>query len=243
MNETKTERNEKKRVRKTRTRRSNETKEFLSFRFSHFDVCVVSARLFFSHNACSFVTDCQIFTKWLIRAYFFYYFRVVNRWNKRTGAIATPASYYVKFEDGIKKKKSSQNNFSIWRFMGDFLDLVALTSNSSFDGHAAPSNDSQFEDIRFHDGHLVSIVTYSILLVISTVGNLTVLTAIWRRRRKSRTRINTMLMHLAIADLSVSIFSIILYPQLRITFPILKIFKRSKNPRKLLRMAKSWELV
>ncbi|XP_065209395.1 adipokinetic hormone/corazonin-related peptide receptor variant I-like [Planococcus citri] len=59
-------------------------------------------------------------------------------------------------------------------------------------------------ELRFNEGHIVTIVTYSILIVISTIGNITVLTAMWRRRRKSRTRINTMLMHLAIADLIVT---------------------------------------
>lgn len=59
-------------------------------------------------------------------------------------------------------------------------------------------------DLSFNEGHVVTIVTYTILIIISTIGNVTVLTAMWRRRKKSRTRINTMLMHLAIADLLVS---------------------------------------
>ncbi|XP_043483307.1 gonadotropin-releasing hormone II receptor-like isoform X1 [Leptopilina heterotoma] len=59
-------------------------------------------------------------------------------------------------------------------------------------------------DMQFNDGHVVSIITYSVLMVISAIGNITVLVLICQRRRTSRTRINTMLMHLAIADLFVT---------------------------------------
>lgn len=61
-------------------------------------------------------------------------------------------------------------------------------------------------ELLFNDGHRVTIVTYSILMVISTIGNITVLTAMWRRRQKTGPQINTMLMHLAIADLLVSLY-------------------------------------
>lgn len=59
-------------------------------------------------------------------------------------------------------------------------------------------------DMRFNDGHVLSIVVYSILMVFSAIGNITVLVLILRRRRKNPSRINTMLMHLAIADLLVT---------------------------------------
>lgn len=59
-------------------------------------------------------------------------------------------------------------------------------------------------DMRFNDGHMLSIVVYSILMVFSAIGNTTVLVLIIRRRRTSPSRINTMLMHLAIADLLVT---------------------------------------
>lgn len=59
-------------------------------------------------------------------------------------------------------------------------------------------------DMRFNAGHVVSIVTYSVLMIISAVGNITVLALLLRRRgNAARTRINTMLIHLAIADLLV----------------------------------------
>lgn len=58
-------------------------------------------------------------------------------------------------------------------------------------------------DMRFNEGHLVSIVTYSVLMVVSIVGNVTVLVLILKKRSSNRSRINTMLIHLAIADLMV----------------------------------------
>lgn len=58
-------------------------------------------------------------------------------------------------------------------------------------------------DMRFNEGHIVSIVIYSVLMVISAVGNTTVLVLITRRKRISKSRIHIMLMHLAIADRSV----------------------------------------
>nr|CAD7455805.1 unnamed protein product [Timema tahoe] len=58
-------------------------------------------------------------------------------------------------------------------------------------------------DMVFNSGNVVSIVTYSILLIISSVGNITVL-IILRRKKTKRSRINLLLMHLAIADLFVS---------------------------------------
>ncbi|XP_050538062.1 adipokinetic hormone/corazonin-related peptide receptor variant I isoform X2 [Daktulosphaira vitifoliae] len=73
-----------------------------------------------------------------------------------------------------------------------------VTNTSVFDINNLPY------ELRFNDGHIVTIVTYSILMVISAIGNITVLTIILRRRRKAGTRIHAMLMHLAIADLFVT---------------------------------------
>lgn len=60
-------------------------------------------------------------------------------------------------------------------------------------------------DMRFNEGHIVSIVFYSVLMIISAIGNTTVLILITCRKRVSKSRIHIMLMHLAIADLLVSI--------------------------------------
>ncbi|KAJ8673744.1 hypothetical protein QAD02_005006, partial [Eretmocerus hayati] len=60
-------------------------------------------------------------------------------------------------------------------------------------------------DMQFNEGHVLSIVGYSILMVFSAIGNISVLTLLLRRRGNIvRTRINIMLIHLAIADLLVT---------------------------------------
>ncbi|XP_066599951.1 adipokinetic hormone/corazonin-related peptide receptor variant I-like isoform X2 [Prorops nasuta] len=74
------------------------------------------------------------------------------------------------------------------------------------DSYQAPVNDSYEElpiDMRFNQGHVVTIVTYSILMVISAIGNTTVLVLILRMKRKPGKTypLIMMLMHLSIADL------------------------------------------
>lgn len=61
-------------------------------------------------------------------------------------------------------------------------------------------------DMRFNDGHIVTIVTYSILMMISAAGNITVLIMTIIRRQRSKSRIHTLVMHLALADLLVSTY-------------------------------------
>lgn len=63
-------------------------------------------------------------------------------------------------------------------------------------------------DMRFNEGHVITIITYGILMILSAVGNITVLILIRRKKRISKSRIHTMLMHLALADLFVSIYTI-----------------------------------
>ncbi|XP_019882946.1 gonadotropin-releasing hormone II receptor isoform X2 [Camponotus floridanus] len=60
------------------------------------------------------------------------------------------------------------------------------------------------DDLRFNSGHLVTIVTYSILMVISAAGNITVLIMTIIKKRKSKSRIHILIMHLSIADLLVT---------------------------------------
>lgn len=82
-------------------------------------------------------------------------------------------------------------------------------------------------DMRFNDGHRLSITAYSILMVFSAIGNITVLVLILKRRRKSPSRINTMLMHLAIADLLVSSIKLFLtYTPTVITISCLLCFEK-----------------
>ena len=69
---------------------------------------------------------------------------------------------------------------------------------------STPVTEILLDDMKFNDGHRMAIVTYSVLMVVSAVGNLTVLITILRRRRALRMSNNHMFMHLAIADLLVS---------------------------------------
>lgn len=96
---------------------------------------------------------------------------------------------------------NSNNNSSYAR-------LPKYTFNSYFDNESLPI------DMRFNDGHILQISCYSVILAISLVGNLCVLKAILGGGRKQRkSRVNTMLLHLAIADLIVSTtFSTVQFP-------------------------------
>ncbi|XP_062707703.1 adipokinetic hormone/corazonin-related peptide receptor variant I-like isoform X3 [Aedes albopictus] len=59
-------------------------------------------------------------------------------------------------------------------------------------------------DMQFNDGHRLQIAVYSVLMIISAIGNITVLALLIKRRLKSHSRIDMMLTHLAIADLLVT---------------------------------------
>lgn len=60
------------------------------------------------------------------------------------------------------------------------------------------------KDMTFNESHVLTIAVYSVLIVVGATGNITVLSLL-RRRGAPRTRINNMLVHLAIADLLVSV--------------------------------------
>jgi len=90
----------------------------------------------------------------------------------------------------------------IFNGMGNIMQLGEAEDKDSLE-----CNDTVYaelpSDMRFNDGHLVTIITYSILMVISATGNISVLTII--KKRKSKSRIQNLVMHLSIADLFVSI--------------------------------------
>ncbi|KAL0113555.1 hypothetical protein PUN28_012610 [Cardiocondyla obscurior] len=85
--------------------------------------------------------------------------------------------------------------------MGNIMQL-----GEAEDEESLKCNDSAYEELpielRFNDAHLVTIITYSILMVISAIGNISVLTII--KKRKSKSRIQNLVMHLSIADLFVT---------------------------------------
>lgn len=96
------------------------------------------------------------------------------------------------------------------------LFLASSTVNPEFETASTVDLSMLPIDMTFNDGHVVSITTYSVLLIISVCGNITVLVNLIKRRHISNPRVNIMLTHLAIADLLVSFaehfFSKIVYP-------------------------------
>lgn len=59
-------------------------------------------------------------------------------------------------------------------------------------------------DMHFNSAHVISISAYSALFLVSSVANLTVLYILIRRYRKIKSRVNLLLINLAIADLLVT---------------------------------------
>ncbi len=51
-------------------------------------------------------------------------------------------------------------------------------------------------DMRFNSAHVISIVGYSALFMVSSVANLTVLNILLRRFRKNKSRVNLLLINL-----------------------------------------------
>ncbi len=58
--------------------------------------------------------------------------------------------------------------------------------------------------MQFNSGHVIAICGYGALFCVSSVANLTVLNILVGRYRKTKSRVNLLLIHLAIADLLVS---------------------------------------
>ena len=60
------------------------------------------------------------------------------------------------------------------------------------------------EDMRFGVGQVISICGYGVIFLVSAIANLMVLKILIARYRKTKSRGNLLLCHLAIADLLVS---------------------------------------
>ena len=60
------------------------------------------------------------------------------------------------------------------------------------------------EEMRFGSGQIISIVGYGSLFMVSSIANFVVLKILIARYRKTKSRVNLLLCHLAIADLLVS---------------------------------------
>ncbi len=92
-------------------------------------------------------------------------------------------------------------------FSGESTVNPEFDSGTSISGGSSTTVDLSMLpiDMTFNDGHIVSIATYSVLLIISVCGNITVLVNLIKRRHIANPRVNIMLTHLAIADLLVSL--------------------------------------
>ena len=55
------------------------------------------------------------------------------------------------------------------------------------------------DDMQFNTSSVISIVGYSILFVVSSIANCSVLMILIRRYKKTKSRVNLLLIHLAIA--------------------------------------------
>ncbi|XP_066249752.1 adipokinetic hormone/corazonin-related peptide receptor variant I isoform X1 [Euwallacea similis] len=94
-----------------------------------------------------------------------------------------------KYSDDLSQKVQDHRSLSDWS------DAINCRENFTEDMPIS---------MVFNEGHKLSITVYSVLMVFSSIANITVLVLLVKRRRQQPTRINTMLMHLAIADLMVT---------------------------------------
>ena len=70
------------------------------------------------------------------------------------------------------------------------------------------SNFSLPDDMKFGEAQIIAITAYSIMFIIGLVLNILSLhqLVLERKRRRSRNRMNLLLLHLAVADLMVRVF-------------------------------------
>ena len=66
-------------------------------------------------------------------------------------------------------------------------------------GEAISNTTELPEDMQFNSAHVISIVGYSTLFLVSSIANCTVLRILIRRYKKTKSRVNLLLIHLAIA--------------------------------------------
>ena len=116
----------------------------------------------------------------------------------------------INFAEEDKLQQSLQDSLqkslqdSLQQSLQDSLQqsLQYITQNSSND--SISSGDLPL-DMQFNEGHVLLITCYTAIMVVSLVGNLWVLRTILDGSRKHRkSRVNFMLLHLALADLIVS---------------------------------------
>ncbi|CAM1293688.1 Uncharacterised protein g810 [Pycnogonum litorale] len=83
------------------------------------------------------------------------------------------------------------------------ISEVSMTTSSN----ALPNSTDLPMEMKFNDSNLISIILYAVLLAISGISNTRVLCMLYERRKRRKSKINLMIMHLAIADLLVTLLN------------------------------------
>lgn len=85
------------------------------------------------------------------------------------------------------------------------LSSTSLTTNGSDSLEDIVANATELPpDMQFTSANVLSIVAYSSLFLVSSVANCSILLVLIRRYKKTKSRVNLLLIHLAIADLIVT---------------------------------------
>ena len=85
-------------------------------------------------------------------------------------------------------------------------DNTAWSGNSSMNLTQGVTGNELPPSLGFDDNALTDIIVYSVLFVIAAAGNLTVFITLCRNRHR-KSRVNLMIMHLAAADLMVTLIN------------------------------------
>jgi len=100
----------------------------------------------------------------------------------------------------VESVYSSSQAFTDENFLFDNVSLWNFTKGENF-----TMKKELPIDMKFNDGHRLAIISHSVLMFLSAIGNISVFVVIFRIWMKGRlSRINLFLLHLAIADLLVT---------------------------------------
>lgn len=81
----------------------------------------------------------------------------------------------------------------------DFFGFINISeSSTTTTTKDLPAN------MKFNDSHMIAIISYGILLLVSGVANTAVMVTLCQRYKRRKTKISLMIIHLAIADLFVT---------------------------------------
>ena len=79
------------------------------------------------------------------------------------------------------------------------IQLVTTTDENMTSVNTSEAELILPDDMQFNTSSVISIVGYSILFVVSSIANCSVLMILIRRYKKTKSRVNLLLIHLAIA--------------------------------------------